>query len=228
MEPVLLDWNQLVIDPLMLMVKGAVAFIPNIISSMLVILVGLFLAIVARELVSAFLKSVGFDGFAKRINLFSANSEEDAGKPAPHQYAAKWAYWIVLLSVIVSVFERLRLQAVSTHIESLVDFAVTVFVASMIAVIGLFLSMLAHRVVRATARDVGYVKPESLANAAKWAVVFSTAIICLFQIGIPREIILIILGATYVTLCITFIVAFGLGGRSFAAAVLNKLIEPRK
>lgn len=227
MEPVLLDWDQLVVAPLMMMVRDVVAFIPNIISSMFIILLGLLGAMVIRELLSAFLKSVGFDEFAKRINLFSGRGD-DTSKFPPHQYAGKWAYWIALLTVIVSAFEQLRLQVVSTHLQSLVGFAVTVFVASMIAVVGLFLSMLAYRVVLATARDVGFEKAESLANAAKWAVVFSTTIICLFQIGIPHEIILVILGATYATLCVTFVIAFGLGGRSFAANVLDKLIEPKK
>jgi hypothetical protein len=225
MEPVLVDWNQLVIDPLMLMVREAIAFIPNIITSVLIIVMGFILALLARELLSAFLKSVGFDGFSKRINLFPKSNEEEGDKLLPHQYAARWAYWIVLLSVIVSVFERLRLRAVSMPVESLVGFAVTVFVASMIAVVGLFLSMLAHRVVLATARDVGFAKPETLANAAKWTVVFSTAIICMFQIGIPREIILIVLGATYLTLCVTFVLAFGIGGTGFAATVLGKLTD---
>jgi hypothetical protein len=228
MEPVFLDWNQLVIDPLMVMVRGAVAFIPNIISSVLIIFMGLVLAILAREILGAFLKSVGFDGFSDRINLFPGSKEEGEGKLHPHQYAARWVYWIVLLSVIVAVFDRLRLQAVSLHIDAVVGFAVTVFVASMIAVVGLFLSMLAHRVVLATAGSVGFAKPELLANAAKWAVVFSTAIICLFQISIPREIILIILGATYLTLCVTFVLAFGIGGTGFAATVLSKLTDSRK
>jgi hypothetical protein len=109
-----------------------------------------------------------------------------------------------------------------------IGFAVAVFVAAMIAVVGLFLSMLAYRVVLATAGSVGFVKPERLANVVKWSVVFSTALICLFQIGIPRDVIMMILGGTYISLCITFIIAFGIGGSGFAATVLGKLVDSNK
>ncbi len=227
MEPEL-DWKHLLIDPLTSAAKGAISFIPNIITSLLIILIGLILAILAREFLKAFLKSVRFDEFSRRINLFPENTEEGADKLLPHEYASLWAYWLVLLSAIVSVFDRLRLGAVSFQIDAVVGFAVAVFVAAIIAVAGLFLSMLAYRVVLATAGSIGFAKPEKLANVVKWAVVFSTALICLFQIGIPKEIILIVLGATYLTLCITFAMAFGIGGAGFAAAVLNKLLDSRK
>jgi hypothetical protein len=219
-----LDWNQLLVDPLMSAIKGTVAFIPNIISSLLIILLGLGLAILAREVTKIFLKSVNFDDFSRRINLFPEGEE----RLIPHEYASIWVYWLVLLSVVVSVFDRLRLGSVSYQIDAVIGFAVAVFVAAMIAVVGLFLSMLAYRVVLATAGSVGFVKPERLANVVKWSVVFSTALICLFQIGIPRDVIMMILGGTYISLCITFIIAFGIGGSGFAATVLGKLVDSNK
>lgn len=223
-----LDWNHLLVDPLTSAARNAIAFIPNIITSLLIILMGLILAILAREFLKAFLKSVRFDEFSRRINLFPESKEGSPDKLSPHQYASLWVYWLVLLSAIVSVFDRLRLGAVSFQIDAVVGFAVAVFVAAIIAIAGLFLSMLAYRVVLATAGSVGFAKPERLANVVKWAIVFSTALICLFQIGIPKEIILIVLGATYLTLCITFAMAFGIGGAGFAAKVLDKLLESRK
>lgn len=221
MDPVM-DFNQLVTMPLTQMVRDAVAFIPNIVASVFIVLVGVVLAVVTRGFVVMFLKAVGFDAFAADIQLLPASDRETSVRRLPHQYAGLIAYWGVILSAVVAALNRLRLGGVAFQIEAFVNFGATVITVAILAAAGLFLSVFVGRVVEATAAKAGFRRPQALSAGAKWAMVFATAMLCLFRIGVPREVLMTVVGATYLTLCVTFVLAFGIGGTGFAASVLNK------
>lgn len=63
MDPVL-DWYQLIVTPLSVMVRDAIAFIPNIVASLFIVLIGILLAVFMRMIVQVVLKACHFDAFA--------------------------------------------------------------------------------------------------------------------------------------------------------------------
>ncbi len=220
-----LDFNQLVVQPLAEMVKGIIAYIPNIISSLLTIVLGVLLAVAAKYLVGMFLKSVGFDAFSKRIGLVTEDREEGAPETAPHQYGANIVYWIIVLTAIIFALRNLRLHGASFEVDAIFGYALTIITVTVLAVIGLILSMLVYRIVKRTAESVGYARPELLASVGKWMVLTFVLLVCLFRIGLPQELLIGFLITTYGTLCITFIIAFGIGGASSASELLHKLLK---
>lgn len=227
MDPIM-DWNQLVVVPLTVMVRDAVAFIPNIVASLFIVMIGVVLAILTRGIVTLFLKAVGFDAFSKQAQLFPEAGKDAAPGRLPHEYVGTIGYWAVILSTVGVALNRLRLGGIAFQIETFVQYITTVITVAILAAAGLFLSLVVYRVVYATAAKAGFGRPQALAAAAKWGVVFSTAMLCLFRIGVPREILVGVLGATYLTLCITFVLAFGIGGTGFAASVLQKWTDSTK
>jgi Mechanosensitive ion channel, conserved TM helix len=220
-----LDWDQLVVKPLADMLKDIIAFTPNVVSSVLTIVFGIFIAIVAREVVRLFLKSAGFDSFAEKVGLFTDGPKEGKPKTAPHQYGGLIAYWIVIFTAIIAALNNLQLRAVSFQLSVVFNYAVTVLAVAVLAVIGIFLATLVGRVIKSAATSSGYANPGVLAAIGKWTVITLTFLICLFRAGVPEQAFLIFLGATYVTLCITFIIAFGVGGAGFASEVLRRLLK---
>ena len=107
-------------------------------------------------------------------------------------------------------------------------FALGVLGVSALGVVALLLSVLVHRIVRGTAARAGFANPELMAAIARGLVLVSAVLLGLLQLGIPREILLMVLGVTYLTLCITFILAFGVGGTGFASALLARFMEKKK
>ncbi|OVE76568.1 hypothetical protein BVX98_05555 [bacterium F11] len=222
-----IDWAKLVLNPLKEMLMGVVAFTPNLISSLFTIILGVALAYLAKIVIQTFLRSIGFDGFATKIHLFSDETGKDDQKIPPHKFGGVIVYWTIIFSVVIMALSKLRLKAISFQLNTLFTYAITVIIISAIVVAGLFLSMLICRIIKAAALSAGYSKPDTIANISKWIVLFFTFSICLYHIGIQREIFLIVLGVTYLTLCITFVIAFGIGGSGFAATILNKLVEKK-
>ena len=98
-------------------------------------------------------------------------------------------------------------------------------IVAIIAVVGIALSMVVHRIIRSTAKSTEMSKPELSANIARWIILTFTGIVCLSQVGIRLDVdmLLIPAGVILVTLCITFILAFGFGGRDWAQRMLEKI-----
>lgn len=220
-----LDFNQLVMQPLAEMMKGIIAYIPNVVSATLTILFGVFLAIVAKAAIRVLLKSASFDAFSVKIGLFPDSREAGVPGTAPHQYLALIVYWVIVLSAVIIALGNLRLHAASMEVNAIFGYALTILTVVVLAIIGLVLSMLVYRIIKTTATSAGYSRPEIPATVGKWVVLSFVFLVCLFRIGIPQEAFLIFLGATYVTMCITFIIAFGIGGSGFASEVLQKLLK---
>ncbi len=220
-----LDFNQLVVQPLVEMVKGIVAYIPNIISSLLIIILGVLLAVIAKYLVTIFLRSVGFDSFSQKIGLVTEQREEGASETAPHQYGAAIVYWIIVLTAVIFALRNLRLRGASYEVDAVFSYALTIITVAVLAVVGLVLSMLVYRIVKRTAEGVGHARPELLASVGKWMVLTFVFLVCLFRIGLPENLLIGFLTITYGTLCITFVISFGIGGARFASEVLAKLLK---
>jgi uncharacterized membrane protein len=220
-----LDLNQLLVQPLTDMLKGIIAFIPNVISSVLTIVIGVLVAVIARKIVQLFLKSIGFDDFSAKIGLSPESSEEGARQTAPHQYVALVVYWIVIFTAIILALHDLKLHGASIEANAVFDYALTILTVTVLAIVGLVLSMLVYRVVKKAATSVGYERPDVIAAVGKWVVLSFVFLICLFRIGVPEELLLGFLGITYITLCITFIIAFGIGGAGYASDVLRKVLK---
>lgn len=118
---------------------------------------------------------------------------------------------MILLTSIGTALNRLQLGNVAFQLQTFVGYVTAVLTTAILAA-GLILSLFIYRVVLATATVAQFGRPKLLATAAQWAVVFATGLLCLAHIGVPREIIAGAVGITYLTLCITFVLEFGIGG----------------
>lgn len=221
------DWDRLVLIPLGDMFRNAIGFIPNIVSSLFILLLGALAARLAQLLLSALLKSLGFNQFSKLIPWHATEGEPAADsdeRPLPHELVGRLAYWLVFLSFTAVALERLNLRMISFHIGTFVQFGVSLVVVTVLAVLGLLVSLLVRRAVESAAKRGGFGQPVFIAKTAQMAVVFSTALLCLTLLGVPKEALLIVLGATYLTLCIAFVISFGVGGASAASTLLNRWV----
>jgi hypothetical protein len=218
----IVDWAYLVIKPLKSMLIDLVGFIPNILAALLILFTGWVIAHLCRLLVGSFLKSVGFNSVAEKIGISEIVGKDDK-KIAPNQLVGLMAFWGVIFTTVIIMLTSLRLSAVSSYLDILFSYVITVLIIAIIAVVGIVFSMIMRRIIRSTAKSIGSSKPELPASIARWAILIFTGIVCLSQMGINLEALLMPAGIILTTLCITFILAFGLGGKHWAEKMLDKI-----
>jgi hypothetical protein len=218
------DWQTLVADPIREFFTGILAYLPALFTALCILIVGWLLGRLAQLIVSVFLKHIGFDKMADKTGLSRLLTE---GAAAPHRQAGQLTFWIIITVTLIACFERLHLQALSSGLSTLSGFIFSILTGLVIFIAGILLSHLAEKTVRALAESLHTGRPGLYAGTAKWGILVFTVLFCLMRAGLMSQVIIVILGMAALTLCITFILAFGIGGTRWAAKVLDKTLKEK-
>lgn len=187
------------------------AVIPNILAAVVVIGIGIFIANIVSALLRGLLVSVGADLFVARI---TGNEEI---KFSISKIAANVVKYLIALIFVVEGIQALGLP-------------VLVSIGS--AIIGYLPELLSVAIIVLAGGFAAFIVDKALAkkNACKVCVLIAktliytvTAFLALIQLGIAEAVISTIFVLIIAALCVAFALAFGIGGREFAANTLKKV-----
>jgi hypothetical protein len=220
-QNVTLDFNTLVVKPLEGMLAQIVGFIPDLVAAVYILVFGWIIAQVLKLAVGGFFKAIRFDGIIEKTGLSDFFKEGDKNASAS-RWVCALIFWLTIFVSIVMALERLRLRIASQSLDQFLHLLFSAVTAVVILTVGMFLSELISRLVKAVAGKLNAPSAALHANIVRWAVLVFTLILTLAQFGIPGQFVLIGVGVVFLTLCVTFVIAFGTGGSAWAAKVLNK------
>ncbi len=199
-------------NPASQIVSTIFAIIPNILGAIVIIAVGLFIANLVAGLLENLLAGVGTDTLVEKIT--GTPSKKLVLSKAISQ-AVKYVLVVIFLVQGVNVLELPVLTEIGAVVLGYVPAAVS---AILIIAIGLFAG---------NAAESAIVKkfPEAKGGAlvAKIAVYVVTGFLCLSQLGVATAIVESTFIFIIAAICIAFAIAFGIGGRNFAANTLEKV-----
>lgn len=217
-----LDFHSLVIQPIEAMLAQLVGFIPNLLAALYILIFGWIIAHLIKIVTSRFLTAIRFDKIAEKIGL-SELLDEGEQKITASRWFGVLAFWLTILVSFVIALDYLRLEIASQRLDQVIYLIGSSLAAILVLTLGMFLSELIARLVRTTAKNLHVPRPEIHANIIRWVVLIFTLMVTLAQFQIPGDFVLVALGVVFATLCLTFILAFGIGGCQWAAKVLDKL-----
>jgi hypothetical protein len=195
--------------------------IPRIIGFAVVLIIGWFLASLIAKGVAALLRAIKFNDLAERSGFagFVRNTgvrRDSAG------VVADLAKWFVRLIVLVVAFDMLGLPAVSGVLQQLLLWLPNLIVALVVLVIGGLAAGALSRLVRGATAQAGFSNPDTMATVAKVAVWGFAIVVAVNQLGIATNLINTLLIGVVGALALAAGLAFGLGGRDQAAAMLER------
>ena len=200
--------------PAIAMLDKIIVFLPNIIVALAIIILGIYIAKIAGKLLSDILASVGTDALTSK--MVTADESKLRGLSLSGVIGQAVRYIIVLLFV-VEALNVINLDVLKTFGNSIIAYLPAAVSAIIIMGAALFLASAAEGLIRKKFPDGAM-----SALAAKSAILVVAGFMALNQLGIATSIVnaafIIILGAV----AVAFAVAFGVGGRRFAAAMLEK------
>lgn len=199
-------------SPIMDMVYTFLGFIPKLIGAGLVIAIGLFIGETAGKLAAGVLARVGAD---KLMEKFPTACEK---KSSLSRVIGEVVKYVLDIIFIVQGINVLNLPVLTEVGASIIDYLPAVLIAVIIAGIAIY---------AANAADAAIVNKFPNAKCAAFAVriviYVVAALTCLRQLGVSVAVVEEILTLVVAALCAAFAIAFGLGGRQFAADMLEKL-----
>lgn len=197
-------------------------FFPKLIGALIIFLIGWIVAKILRTVINKVLKAVKFDDVADSIGINGMLAKGGLKKRASGMLATL-VYWIAMFVTWGLVFDTLGLEVVSNLLTDVVQYIPNVIVACILLVVGTYLAQFVSGLVSASLKASGFANEELVTKVAYGGVMFFTIVLALNQLGIGDgildKVVSIVLGGLGLGLAI----AFGLGGKEWAAEMIKKI-----
>jgi hypothetical protein len=211
----------LLLEPARAFLVQVGAFMPRLGVALVILILGWLLAKAVRFAVGRGLRAINFQVLTDKagVDRFLSNggiASDSIG------IVAGLAYWAALLIGLLVAFNSLGLDYATDLVRQVVLFVPKVFVALLVIAFGAYFARFVRDTVVAWLRNVGGADADLLGALAQYAIVGFVVLIAVDQLDIGGTLVqttfLIVLGGVVFALAL----AFGLGGRDRAAALLER------
>ena len=193
-------------------------YLPNLIGGLIILIIGIFLSKIVQRLVMTMLRF-----FKVGDVLRSTNVAKDTDVKIWSDILSQVIGWAVVILFLIPASEIWGLTKISDVLRQLLFYIPSVIVAVIIAFIGLMLANLAANVVKHGIKAVDKKSASTVAELARYSILFFTVLIVLDQLGVARDLIRILFTGIVVMLSLAGGLAFGLGGKDLAKEILEQL-----
>ena len=195
--------------------------LPRLLLAIVVLIAGWLLAKAVRFAVSRGLRAMNFNVLTERAGM--DGFLRDGGiRTDTTEIVAILCYWMVILAALIIGFNSLGLAYITDLLGRIVLFVPKVLVALLVLAFGAYFARFIANAVTAYCRNVHIQDAELLGRLAQYAILTFVVLIALDQVNIGGDIVrqtfLIVLAGIVFALAL----AFGLGGKEWAAEWLER------
>jgi len=195
--------------------------LPDIGLALLLLALGWVLARFARRVVVRLLRLLRVDEVAERAGF------EDFLVQGGVQYTtvtliAGTVYWLILLGVFIALLDALGVRAAGELFARVTHFVPNVMLAVGILVFGALLARVVGGVVTSYLSNVGSATAEPVGALARYAMLIFVVFMAAEQVAIGSAVLVSAFQIAFAAVCLAAALAFGLGGRDWAARVIDK------
>jgi len=216
-----MDNVSMLLEPARAFLAQAGAFLPRLALAAVVLIAGWLAAKVVRFAVERGLRAINFNVLSERAGMDGFLQQGGISTDTTGIFGLI-AYWVVILAALIIAFNGLGLTYITDLLRQVVLFVPHVIVALLILAFGAYFARFIGTTVTTYCRNVGIQDADVLGKIAQYAIIAFVALIALDQMSVGGEIVrtsfLIILAGVVFGLAL----AFGLGGRRWAAAMLER------
>jgi len=216
------NWTEVLLGSLQGVWLGVINFLPSLIGSLILIIVGLIVASALETIVEKVISALKIDALLKKIGLGPfferANIQINSGK-----FLGLLVYWFIVVVFVLSVTDILGLYGISLFLRDVIAYLPNLIVAIMIMLAGVMVANFLKSLVKASVSSAKLHHSKFLSSLAWWVVIIFAFLASLIQIGIAASILNTLITGLIAMLAIAGGLAFGLGGRDYAAHLIEKL-----
>jgi hypothetical protein len=196
-------------------------YIPKLLAGVLLLVLGLVVAGLAKRLMLGLLKALRVGKFLVSVKLINEEGEIRVWETI----IAELLRWSIAILFLVPTAEVWGLPKVTEILNQMLLYLPNVFVAVIVGLVGTVLSNLTSDVVKHGSKSFGSNAANSLSTVARYAIMFFTVLVVLNQLGVAADLIRILFTGFVAMLALAGGLAFGLGGQDFAKSILKELKE---
>jgi len=210
-----------ILDSMQALLREVGVFLPRLGSALVVLLVGWLLAKAFRLAVVKSLRALNFHVLTERAGIDGFLQQGGTEKDAVDLFGAV-AYLLVILASLIIAFNSLGLTQVTDLLGKVLLFVPKLLVTMLVLVFGAYFARFAGRSVQSYCRGADIADAELLGRLMQYGVMAFVLLLAIDHLdiggGLIQQTFLILLAGIVLGLAI----AFGLGGREYAAALLER------
>lgn len=217
----------MVLDTTREFLHQAAALLPRLVLALFVLVVGWLVAKVVRFAIEKALRAVNFNVLTQRAGTDHFLQRGGLRGDTTTLFGLL-AYWVVIIAALMIAFSGLGLVYIADLLQRLELFAPKVLVAGLVIVLGSYFARFVGESIETYCRSAQIADGDMLGKIARYLIMAFVLMIALSQIEVGGDILqrtfLIILAGVVLALAL----AFGLGGKDWAAALLERWWPRRK
>jgi hypothetical protein len=202
---------------------GIANFLPGFLALLVVVLVALVIAWIARIMIRRSLKSVDFDRRLERWGFSSLAEYSPSRSPALLIAAA--AFWCIVLMGLLLGLNALDASLTSVLVIRLFNYLPNVVAAMIILVLGSIFARFLARGVLISAVNMQIYSARLLSLGVKWLVMVLAGAMALEHLGIGGQIIRLFFGILFGGIVFALALAVGLGSKDIVTRSLERQAE---
>lgn len=197
-------------------------FLPRLIGGLVVLVIGLIVAGLAKWVVLAVLRAIQLE---KLLGQYAK-----AGKKGLtwSNIIGEIVRWFVIILFLMPTVEIWGIPAVAAILSQILLYLPNVLVAAIVIFLGLVIANLMYDVVHTAIRGVSDQTANTAAGVAKWSIIVFVVLVALNQLGIAADLIRILFTGIVAMLALGGGIAFGLGGKDAAQEIIRDVREKLK
>lgn len=219
------NWADIVAQSLESVWFGVLAFVPNLIGALIVFTIGLAAAASLAALVEKIFDALKFDQLLQKLGLHPYF--ERAGlRLHGSRFLGQLVNWFLVVVFLLAASEILsKGNAFSTFLLGVVSYIPRVIVAVAVMLAAVVLGNFIRRIVVASVSAARLHAANFLGTLAWWSVVIAGLLTALDQLQVAIGVVNSLITGFIAMVALAGGLAFGLGGKEYAAHLLAKLRE---
>ncbi len=197
------------------------AFLPKLVLALIVVFAGWLLAKAIRFAVEKGLRAVNFGVLTERAGTDHFLQQGGLRGDTTTLFGL-FAYWVAIVAALIIAFNGLGLTYITDLLQRVELFAPKILVAMLVVVFGSYFARFVGEAVNTYCIDAQIPDSDILGKIARYLIMTFVIMIALSQVEVGGDIVqrtfLIILGGLVLALAL----AFGIGGKDWAAAMLER------
>ena len=214
-------WTEVITSSLQSLWMGFINFLPGFLGAIIIFIIGWVIASVLGKLSAQIIRVLRIDSILEKMGLKKslerANLNLDSSK-----FISELVRWFFIIVFLMAATDILGLVQVTDFLSKILLYIPQLIAAVLILLAAVLIANFLQKLVKASVEAAGFSSANTLAAITKWSVLVFAILAALLQLGIAPALIQTIFTGFVAALVISSGLAFGLGGKEFAASILNK------
>ncbi|MDP9424001.1 MAG: mechanosensitive ion channel [Pseudomonadota bacterium] len=200
-------------DPATNMLNGIALAIPNVLAALVWLTLAFIIGRWVKSLLETILPSLGFDNAVHALGVMPANA-------VPSRVVGTIAMVAALIVGIMEAARQVGGDSMAAMLFQITELGGKVIFGTVIIVVGIFLARILSNLVGSSTGETSYAQ-----TIIKYAIITLFTAIGLTFMGLADQIVMLAFGLILGSAAVATAIAFGLGGRDYAARLLEEWHE---